>query len=85
MRISNKLRKDIEAILRKSGYNVIYGKGRFRGGFCILEDKKMIVLNKFFPPAAQINILTDLVKQLPINKEELDEKELSLLNKILEN
>ena len=40
-------------------------------GFCILEDRKVVVLNKFLPLEGRINTLIDLVPQLKIDAEGL--------------
>ncbi|MBD0351311.1 MAG: hypothetical protein ICV65_09175, partial [Flavisolibacter sp.] len=37
----------IEKIVEESGYIIRYERGSFQSGFCILEDKKVVVLNKF--------------------------------------
>ena len=39
--------KKIEHIFDEAGYIVRYEKGTFASGFCVLEHKKVVVVNKF--------------------------------------
>jgi hypothetical protein len=59
------LRK-LENILEESGYIVRYERGSFQSGYCILEDKNIVVLNKFLNPEGRINTLMDLIPSLQI-------------------
>ena len=61
----------IDKMIEESGYIVRYERGSFQSGFCILEDKKVVVLNKFLPLEGRINTLIDLVPQLKIDAETL--------------
>ena len=56
---------------RKASYIVRYERGSFQSGFCILEDKKVVVLNKFLQLEGRINTLIDLIPQLKIEEEAL--------------
>ena len=57
----------IEKIIEESGYVIRYEKGTFQSGYCILQEKKVVVLNKFFQTEGRINTLIDLFPQLNIN------------------
>ncbi len=61
----------IGKLIEESGYIVRYERGSFQSGFCILEDRKVVVLNKFLPLEGRINALIDLIPQLKINTETL--------------
>lgn len=76
------LRK-IEDILHASEYVVRYERGNFNSGYCILEQKKVIVINKFYDTEARINCLIDLMGEVLILEDNLDEKQLRFLQKIL--
>ena len=56
----------IGKLIEESGYIVRYERGSFQSGFCILEDKKVVVLNKFLQLEGRINTLIDLIPQLKI-------------------
>lgn len=61
----------IETLIEEAGYIVRYERGSFQSGFCILEDKKVVVLNKFLQLEGRINTLIDLIPQLKIDAETL--------------
>ena len=61
----------IGKLIEESGYIVRYERGSFQSGFCILEDRKVVVLNKFLQLEGRINTLIDLIPQLKIEAETL--------------
>jgi hypothetical protein len=61
----------IEKVIEEAGYIVRYERGSFQSGFCILEDRKVVVLNKFLQLEGRINTLIDLIPQLKIEAETL--------------
>ncbi|WP_243647803.1 hypothetical protein [Flaviaesturariibacter flavus] len=61
----------IEGIAEESGYIVRYERGSFQSGFCILEDRKVVVLNKFLPLEGRINTMVDLIPQLKVDVDTL--------------
>ncbi|MCO5290136.1 MAG: hypothetical protein M9959_00200 [Chitinophagaceae bacterium] len=63
----------LEAISEQGGYILRYERGTFQSGYCILEDKKVVVLNKFLQTEGRINTLLELIPQLEINPEQLEE------------
>ena len=61
----------VEKVIEEAGYIVRYERGSFQSGFCILEDRKVVVLNKFLQLEGRINTLIDLVPQLKIESDAL--------------
>ena len=61
----------IEKILDEAEYIVRYERGNFQSGYCILEQRKVVVLNKFLPLEGRINALVDIIPQLKIFPEQL--------------
>ena len=59
----------LEKILDESGYVVRYERGSFQSGYCILEDKKVVVLNKFLNTEGRINTLIDLLPSIKLTYE----------------
>ena len=59
----------IEKIIAETGYIIRYERGTFQSGFCILEDRKVVVLNKFLNTEGRINTLIDLIPSLTITYE----------------
>ncbi|MEY2835358.1 MAG: hypothetical protein RLZZ557_1020 [Bacteroidota bacterium] len=56
----------IEKVINEAGYILRYERGTFQSGFCILESKKVVVLNKFLQTEGRINTLIDLMGILQI-------------------
>ncbi|MEO7924085.1 MAG: hypothetical protein ABIR30_10425 [Chitinophagaceae bacterium] len=63
----------LEAIPEQAGYVLRYERGSFQSGYCILEERKVVVLNKFLQTEGRINTLVDLIPQLDIPHEVLTE------------
>ncbi|MEO7960082.1 MAG: hypothetical protein ABIR19_00965 [Ginsengibacter sp.] len=53
--------KKLESILEDSRYIIRYERGSFQSGYCILEEKKVVVLNKFLTTEGRINTIMDLI------------------------
>jgi hypothetical protein len=56
----------LEKIISEAGYILRYERGTFQSGYCILESKKVVVLNKFLQTEGRINTLIDLIPVLNI-------------------
>lgn len=67
MRYNQSTLDKLEAIPKECGYVLRYERGTFQSGYCILEQKKVVVLNKFLQTEGRINTLTELIPQLEIN------------------
>ena len=75
----------IEAILEEAGYLVRYERGTFQSGYCILQQKKVVVLNKFLTVEGRINTLTDLMPQLNISFDALTHESQKLYEDMMAN
>ena len=73
----------LEAIVEEAGYVLRYERGTFQSGYCILEQRKVVVLNKFLQLEGRINTMLDLIPQLEINTELLSEESRKLYKEIL--
>lgn len=54
----------LEELLQELEYVVRYERGTFQSGYCILEQKKVVVLNKFLQLEGRINTLMDIIPKL---------------------
>lgn len=70
MKISSASLDKIEKVLDEAGYIVRYERGTFQSGYCILEQKKVVVLNKFLQLEGRINTLLDIIPQLKVDIED---------------
>ncbi len=73
----------LEAIPEQAGYVLRYERGTFQSGYCILEERKVVVLNKFLQTEGRINTLIDLIPQLAINTTALTEGSKKLYEEII--
>ncbi len=57
----------LERVLTECEYVIRYERGTFQSGYCILEERKVVVLNKFLNVEGRINTLIELIPLLTIN------------------
>ncbi len=74
----------IEKIAEDSGYIIRYERGTFQSGYCILQEKKVVVLNKFMQTEGRINTLIDLLPQLNINFDALTHDSQKLYTELMD-
>lgn len=74
MRYSASNLKKLEAIFKEIDYTVRYEKGNFQSGYCIVESRRVAVINKFFDKEARINVLLDVLNEFEVNVEELSDE-----------
>ncbi len=77
----NNLEK-MKALLQEAGYIVRFEKGHFTAGYCLLENKKVIIVNKYFDTEARITTLQDIIATLQLSEEKLSEHSQSFLKQI---
>ena len=69
----------LEQLLKGLEYKVRYEKGSFKTGACILENSKVIVVNKFSTIESKINSLAELIQNIQADDSLLDEKQKQFL------
>lgn len=67
MKYTQTVLNKLENIVEEAGYVLRYERGTFQSGYCILQSKKVVVLNKFLQVEGRINTVIDLLPQLEIN------------------
>jgi hypothetical protein len=73
----------IEKIIDEAGYILRYERGTFQSGYCILESKKVVVLNKFLQTEGRINTLIDLLGVLVLEPDHLSIESKKLYEELL--
>ncbi|MBC9933997.1 hypothetical protein [Chitinophaga qingshengii] len=73
----------LEKIFEDAKYLLRFEKGSFTSGYCILEDKKVVVINKFLNLEGRINTLLDILSSLPLNEDLLTAESHKLYKQIL--
>ena len=84
MRYTQTTLDKLESIPEEAGYILRYERGTFQSGYCILESKKVVVLNKFLQTEGRINTLIDLIPQLEIDPENISAESKKLYGEIIE-
>jgi hypothetical protein len=77
--------KKIEGLFESAGYTVRYEKGNFQSGYCLVEQRKIAVINKFFDTESRVNTLVDILKAVELDETGMDEKNRKLLQDIRSN
>ena len=72
----------IEDLLIELGYQVRYEKGAFQSGYCLVENRKMAIVNKFFETEGRINTLLDIIDKIEVDTEGVSEKAQKVLKEI---
>lgn len=72
----------LEKIVDEAGYILRYERGTFQSGYCILESKKVVVLNKFLQTEGRINTLIDLIATLQVNVDQLTEESRKIFEEV---
>jgi hypothetical protein len=83
MKLNQTTLDKLEAILEESGYVVRYERGNFQSGYCILEDRKVVVLNKFLILESRISTVLDLIPQLNISFDALTAESQKLYEEVM--
>lgn len=74
--------KKLEELFKEAGYIVRFEKGNFNAGYCILEHKKVVVVNKYFDTEARIGCLLEILGEVAIDKDSLSETSVTFYTKL---
>jgi hypothetical protein len=75
----------LEKIFGEAKYELRYEKGTFNSGYCVLEHKKVVVVNKFLNLEGRINTLLDILGSMELDESVLTPESLKLYKQIVEN
>ena len=74
--------KKLESVLEELEFTVRYEKGNFNSGFCVVENSKVIVINKFFDTKARILTIIDILKNREVDTDKLSPPNLKTFKSI---
>lgn len=77
--------KKLEQLFEEARYRVRYEKGNFNSGFCVLEDRRIAVINRFLNVEGRINALVEILPTLQVNEEELSGEMLKWYRQLMDN
>ena len=66
--------KKIEELFSELQYSVRYERGNFQSGYCIVENQRIAVVNKFFDTETRINCLLEILGTIEVEEESLTKK-----------
>ena len=69
----------LEALIKTLGFKLRYEKGNFKTGSCVLENDRIVIVNKFSNLESKINSLADLVQRSDTDENLLDERQKAFL------
>lgn len=84
IKISQATLKALEEQLEGYEYKIRYERGAFQSGWCLLQTKKMVVLNKFLDLEGRINALMAIMEQVGIEKTIDQSKETEVVPSLVE-
>ena len=82
MKLTQTTLDKLEDILGESEFVVRYERGNFQSGWCLLEAKRIVVLNKFLNLEARINTLLELIPVLEIQFDKLTHESQKLYTEV---
>tara|TARA_Y100001960_G_C14086294_1_gene546099 strand:+ start:81 stop:314 length:234 start_codon:yes stop_codon:yes gene_type:complete len=56
--------QELKVVFEQLNYKIVLDKGSFNSGYCILEDEKIIVINKNKPYENRIKILSEILSSI---------------------
>ena len=80
--ITNHTLEKLETLLKTTGYRIRYEKGNFKTGACLLQNSKVVVVNKFSGLESKILAISELMCDLEMDNSLLDERQISFLQQL---
>jgi len=64
----------LENLFTETDFMLRYEKGNFKSGYCLLNESKIVIVNKYFPLEGKINALVDILIELNFNPQDFMNK-----------
>lgn len=77
--------QDLKALAAQLGAEVRFEKGDFKGGYCLLKESKVIVINKMANLQRKVMILAMALKELGIDEMYLTPKMREIIDEMAES
>lgn len=73
----------LERLLAAGGYEVRYERGHFRAGACLVHERRVVVVNRYFDTEARARALETLAPSLALDRDAIaDEGQRALLDEL---
>jgi hypothetical protein len=63
--------KKFEELYEEIGFRIRFEKGNFQSGYCLIQDRRIAVINKFLTLEGRINALIDILPSIEFDTERL--------------
>ena len=74
----------LEDLFSETDYQLRYEKGSFKSGYCLLKDRRIAVINKYYTVEGKINCLVDILKSVHLDPSGLSDKNQKLYLSLLQ-
>lgn len=75
----------LEDVMSETDYILRYEKGNFQSGYCLLNESKIAIVNKFFALEGKVNSLVEILKSIQIDTTKLSDANKQLYAEISQN
>ncbi|HEY9116584.1 MAG TPA: hypothetical protein VIN11_02095 [Roseivirga sp.] len=82
IRYTKQFLSKLEDVFAESDYILRYEKGNFKSGYCLLNETKIAIVNKYYTTEGKISCLIDILKSIEIDHHRLSEKNVKLLKEL---
>ncbi len=82
IRYTKQFLSKLEDIFAESDYILRYEKGNFKSGYCLLNETKIAIVNKYYPVEGKVNCLIDILKEIDIDPNGLNDKNQKLYSEL---
>jgi len=82
MRYTKTTLEKIQKLFEDLDYTIRYERGNFQSGYCMVEERKIAVINKFFDVESRINTLIEILSSIEVDQNLLSDKSKDMYKKI---
>lgn len=75
----------LEQVFQELDYTVRYEKGTFNSGYCIVENTRVVVINRFFDTDGRVGVLLDILSEILLDENILSEKSRNFIKNLIKN
>lgn len=85
IKYTNHFLHKLEDIMSETDYILRYEKGNFQSGYCILNESKVAVINKFFALEGKVNSLVEILRSIQVDTSKFSEQNKKFYAEITNN
>lgn len=75
----------LEQVFQELDYTVRYEKGTFNSGYCIVENTRVVVINRFFDTDGRVGVLLYILSEILLDENILSEKSRNFIKNLIKN